>query len=81
MKNIRYILVLAVFFASLFTAAACESPTTITNDNDNNINVEPLDCGFGTEEINGECVAIQCDDGFELDNDGECVEVVEEEEG
>ena len=69
-------------FALLFVVAiACESPTTITNDNDNDnsINSPPVECGVTTELINGECVAKTCDEGFELDDEGECVESIDED--
>ncbi len=62
---------------ALMLFIACESPTTITNANDNvnTIGDPPLECDLSTtEEINGECVALTCDDGFDLDDEGECVE-------
>ena len=65
----------------LLGVVACESPTTITNDNDNDNNLNappPIECGVLTEEINGVCEPKTCDEGFELDDEGESVESVDE---
>ncbi len=67
-----------ILFAALGLAllVGCESPTTVTldNDNTNTVNTSPTVCGPTTELINEVCVAIECDDGFELTDEGECVE-------
>jgi len=76
-------IILSILAVVALGGVACDSPTSISQKSINEIEIDTPEetCDdVTTELINGVCVAIECDEGFELDTVGECVESDEEPE-
>ena len=72
-----FVVLALVVLALVLGPISCDSPTSISQESiqEVTVNTPPTECDdVTTELINDECVALTCDEGFELDDDGECVE-------